>query len=430
MEALRIRCNKKEISGTVKLPASKSMLNRMIILAELAGTDLKLDFSSEAEDVRRMVEIVSKIQNSELGIRRIDCGNAGTVLRFITSVLAVREGQWLLTGTDRMKERPIGPLVEVLQRIGCNIAYTENEGFPPILITGKPELRGGDAGRIPGNISSQFLSSLLMLGAFLPDGIKLTVEGKMVSRPYLDMTISLLNKTGIKTNITYKSINDSEIIYHIQGGQHFSCDVLTGIACEKDWSSASYFYEMASFSEHCELSLPGLTYESLQGDSVCVEIFRRLGIQTHFTEVGAILRKQSDYVKPSLFTFDFTDYPDLAMTVAVTCAGLGIEAQLSGLEGLRIKESDRLTALVTELNRCGCPARIESNSLHIPPDNIYLLKPVTIQSYSDHRMAMAFAPLAMVCGEICIEDPEVVRKSFPGFWEQCRAVMELGVDML
>ncbi len=422
-----LRWQSKNISGEVELPGSKSVLNRMLVLAELAGAEVTTDIREQAEDVRKMSELITRIRKHEGDFRQeaieLDCGNAGTVFRFLTSLCTLKQGNWILTGSERMKERPVAALAEVLRVGGADIEYLERQGFPPLLIKGGKQngsegFAGGNLGKIAGDVSSQFISSLLMSGAFCPLGITLEVEGRPVSAPYLEMTVALMKEIGFNIKKTQGISNAGNTIYQIDGNQIIDNTIFQKTKYEKDWSSASYFYEIASFSDSCEILLKGLSKKSIQGDSILPELYSRLGVRTQFTAAGAVLTKAHLPGMPDLFRFDFSNYPDLALTLAVSCAGMGVEAHFTGLKSLVIKESDRLEAVVRELNRCGCPARSVDYELIIPSGKSYTMETATLKTYHDHRIAMAFAPLAMILGEMRIEEAEVVEKSFPGFWEE------------
>ncbi len=438
METLQLIRKNTRIAGQITLPLSKSIVNRLLVLGQLSQTPLVIDPAGQADDVVRMIrllQIMHDYQNvGSEGICELDCGNAGTVFRFLTAVCALEPGNWLLSGSIRMQERPVGLLVEALQRTGARIHYTGQHNYPPLLIDGG-HWKGGDIGAIRGNISSQFMSALLLAGAFAENGIEFRIAGDLTSKPYLDMTESLIRKSGLEilniNNQHYKispSAHQSIPLAHhhtsTPAHQHISfahlhTSTLAHQHIEPDWSSASYFYSLAALSDEAKLLLNDLHLNSLQGDSVIAKIFADLGVVTVDGPEGIYIRKSDSFSLPARLEYDLRNYPDIAPTLAVCCAGLGLETRLYGLESLKIKESNRLEALCTELLKVGIASTTTADSILIPAsDPKTIQKGVSIHTYRDHRIAMAFAPLALVCGEIRIEDPGVVDKSFPDFWTQ------------
>jgi len=404
------------IPGTITLPLSKTIVNRLLVIAQLSQTPLVIDPAGQADDVVRMIRLLQSMRDYQNagseGICELDCGNAGTVFRFLTAVCALEPGNWLLSGSLRMQERPVGLLVEALQGTGARIHYTGQHNYPPLLIEGG-QWKGGDVGTIRGNISSQFMSALLLAGAFAEKGIEFRITGDLTSKPYLDMTESLIKKSGIEI---YNTDNQH---YKILPSAHLHTSTFAHFHIEPDWSSASYFYSLAALSDKAELLLRDLHLNSLQGDAVIAEIFADLGVITEDSPEGIYIRKSGSFRLPDRFEYDLSHYPDMAPTLAVCSAGLGLETRLYGLESLKIKESNRLEALCTELLKVGIASTTTADSILIPAsDPKTIQKGVSIHTYRDHRIAMAFAPLAMVCGEILIEDPGVVDKSFPDFWTQ------------
>lgn len=406
------------LRGTIRLPLSKSILNRVLILAHLSDQAVELPATGQADDVVRMAALLRIIREQkslkDAGVCTLDCGNAGTVLRFLAPVCAMEPGTWLLTGSRRMQERPVGPLVEALTKTGARIRYAAKEGYPPLRIEGG-NWQGGDAGIIPGNISSQFLSALLMAGPF-GSGIRFQTYGTLSSRPYLDMTLSLLRNAG------YRAEEPASGEFRVfPGDPHTRPD--WHLMYEPDWSGASYFYAMAALAPEAELMLEGLHESGLQGDAVTAGFFKDLGVESLDTAAGIVIRKTKNAEITAHFETHLRAFPDLAMTLAVCCAGLGIPARLGGLESLRIKESDRLLALQTELNKQGFYADIEQDSLILDPArNAAKPDSIPVETWQDHRIAMAFAPLALRFREIHLVNPEVVDKSFPLFWEQCQKI--------
>ena len=328
MNQITIQKTNSILEGEILLPASKSISNRALIINYLSGKKLRLNNLSQADDTQLMIVLLKIIEENKGSYlpTTIDCRDAGTTLRFITALLALTPGKWLITGSDRMKDRPIGILVESLKKLGANIEYQGKDGFPPLLIKGK-KLKGREL-EIDGSVSSQFISALLLIAPSVPGGLCLKLKGKISSLPYIEMTLNLLNQFGISTAFIDNTITIEQ--------QDYKSGELT---IEADWTSASYWYEMVALASEANLFLKGLNKESLQGDAILPEIFNHFGVQTEFLGDGIKLTKTKKIV--SDFTFDFTDYPDLAQTVIVTCAGLNIPGKFTGLESLRIKETDR-----------------------------------------------------------------------------------------
>jgi 3-phosphoshikimate 1-carboxyvinyltransferase len=329
-------------------------------------------------------------------------------MRFLTAFFTLQDEEVILTGSERMKQRPIGILVNALRDLGADIEYTENDGFPPIRIKGGFEqLR--DTISIKGDISSQYITALLLIGSQLPQGLTLQIEGELTSRPYVEMTLAMLQQTGIQHQWEGNNV-------HIPK-QEFKESTLY---VEPDWSAASYWYAIAALADEAELFLPGLTAYSLQGDSVITEIMANFGITSQFKDGGVYLKKE---VKPlGRKLFDLKSCPDLAQTVIVVCAALGHGATFTGLETLKIKETNRVKALQNELAKIGVKLIEQNQHYHLDCSGKSIPKHVLIDTYDDHRMAMAFAPLALLIPEVEIEDYKVVEKSYPAFWEDLEKV--------
>lgn len=385
-------------SGTVDhLPASKSISNRVLILNALGGNTSRLNNLSDANDTQLMLK---RIKSESLNI---DVEDAGTTMRFLTAYFSVTNQHKIITGTERMKERPIGILVDALRTLGADIDYLEKDGFPPLEIKQFSGQKTSDL-RIRGDVSSQFISALMMVAPTLPQGLKLILEGKVGSRPYIDMTASLMKLFGISCEVHGNEVN-------IPSGQYHSAE----FTVESDWSGASYWFAFSALAENADLRLPRLSLQSLQGDSAIVQIMEGLGVVT--TMEGDLLKLAKVAGKQTL-QWDFTHCPDLAQTVAVVCAAKGITGHFTGLESLRIKETDRIAALQTELRKIGADLLEENDSWKLVPSSRLPAK-ASFDTYSDHRMAMAFAPLAAVM-DVDIQDPSVVRKSYPKFWDDLR----------
>lgn len=382
------------------LPASKSISNRALIINALAGGKSQLHNLSDANDTQLMLRLVNAQD------KVIDVEDAGTTMRFLTAYFSVTNQQKILTGTARMKERPIAILVDALRNLGVTIDYLEINGFPPHEIkkfTGQKT----NSIRIRGDVSSQYISALMMVAPLLPNGLTLTLEGKVGSRPYIEMTASLMKHFGVDTNVLADQI--------IIAPQTYKAEPFT---VESDWSAASYWFAFAAMAEKADLVLPKLLSNSLQGDSAVVKIMDDLGVKSQFE--NGLLKLSKKESKKELH-YDFTDCPDLAQTIAVVCAAKNIKGYFTGLESLRIKETDRIKALQNELEKIGADLR-EEDSAHwtlIPSQS--LPGKASFLTYKDHRMAMAFAPLATLM-DVTIERPDVTRKSYPNFWNDMKSV--------
>lgn len=386
------------VKTTIQLPASKSISNRALIINALArGTTPPCNLS-DCDDTLVMIKALA--ENNET----IDIMAAGTAMRFLTAYLSTVQGTHILTGTERMQQRPIQILVNALRELGAQIEYAGKEGFPPLRIHGT-ELKGNEL-TLKGNVSSQYISALLMIGPVLKNGLRLHLTGEIISLPYINLTLQLMKEFGAKA--AWTSGNSIEVAPQPYTPVSFMV--------ESDWSAASYWYQIAALSEQAEIELMGLFRNSYQGDSRGAEIFSRLGITTEFTHEGVLLKKSNRLVEQ--LNEDFVDIPDLAQTFAVTCCLLGIPFRFTGLQSLKIKETDRIFALKTELRKLGYLLQDVQDSILIwdgercQPE----AQPV-IQTYEDHRMAMAFAPAALRFPEMRIAEPQVVSKSYPAYWE-------------
>ncbi|MCK9218986.1 MAG: 3-phosphoshikimate 1-carboxyvinyltransferase [Bacteroidales bacterium] len=415
MKSIVITKSDKVLRGNLVLPASKSISNRLLIIRALGGKDIDIRNLSDAADTLLLTRLLENIDQTN-GLKKVvelDTNTAGTVMRFLTAYLSLQPGHWVLTGSDRMKQRPIYILVEALQSLGASIDYLAKLGYPPILIKGTP-FCGSEVAIDPG-VSSQFGTALLLIAPYLPHGLVLQYKGPVISSPYIQMTIRLMKYFGAR-------IKAGKTRIHVQQGNYKPRTFLV----EADWSAAAFWYEAAVFAEEVDLDLQGLYIDSLQGDSILPEIYQNFGIRTDFTSTGVHLSKT--HKKMDGFSYDFTDYPDIAPSVIATCAGLGIRGRFEGLKTLRIKESDRLLALKHEIEKFGSEVEISVSmdliqSLEFKSMNTRFLPDLSFESYGDHRMAMTFAPFALKSGRVRIINPEVVAKSYPRFWEH---LVELG----
>ncbi len=397
MNRLHLKHYTGEIDQKIQITGSKSESNRLLILQQLYP-NLSVDNLSNSDDTRLVQKALAN-KGAEINI-----GHAGTAMRFLTGYLATKEGSdVILTGSGRMKERPIQILVDALKTLGADISYVEKEGFAPLKIKGS-KLRGGFV-RIDGNVSSQFISSLLLIAPSLEKGLELEFKGAITSVPYIKMTLSLLESLGIQTSFEGQTI--------VVAPQKEIED--RHITVESDWSSASYYYSMVALSEKGKITLSAYKKESLQGDSVLANLYQSFGVTTRFSENSITLEKTANFQKPSKVEFDLIKAPDIAQTIAVTSFGMGIACDLTGLHTLKIKETDRLLALQQELSKLGAEIRVTENTLHLESSS-KIHKDISIATYQDHRMAMAFAPLLLKTS-LFVEEQEVVSKSYPTFWE-------------
>ncbi len=389
------------IKATIQLPASKSISNRALIIHALSKGNDVLSNLSDCDDTRVMVKALTE------GGEVIDILAAGTAMRFLTAYLSSTPGTHIITGTERMQQRPIQILVNALRELGASIEYTRNEGFPPLRIEGAP-LAGNEI-TLKGNVSSQYISALLMIGPILKNGLQLRLTGEVVSRPYINLTLQLMKDFGASARWT----SDQSISVE---PQPYRCVPFT---VESDWSAVSYWYQMAVLSSEADIELTGLFRHSYQGDSRGAEVFVRLGIETEYTEEGIRLRKNGSCVKR--LDEDFVDIPDLAQTFVVTCALLDVPFRFTGLQSLKIKETDRIEALKAEMKKLGYVLHDEDDSiLYWNGERIEPQACPVIKTYEDHRMAMAFAPAAIHYPTIQIDEPQVVSKSYPGYWDDLR----------
>lgn len=380
---------------TIPLPSSKSESNRVLVIDALTEGTNTIENLAEARDTQTMIRLLEK----DPAI--YDVLDAGTTMRFLTAYAAVANKQKVMSGTDRMCERPIGILVDALREIGADIHYLGVEGFPPLAVNGLPSQKSNKIS-IRGDVSSQYISALLMIAPVLPNGLTLELTGKVGSKTYIQMTLQLMQHFGIQYSWEGNIITIQPQPY-----------TATTYKVESDWSGASYWFSLVACAEEGELLLKGLKKNSLQGDAEIVNIMDKLGVDSKFTDEGIYLSKKAVSGLPS---FDFTHCPDLAQTVAVTCAIIGQKSVFTGLESLRIKETDRILALQQELAKIGAKLEEGDNSEFtlIPTANIP--DHVAIHTYDDHRMAMAFMPL-MTKAEVTFDDAEVVNKSYPSFWK-------------
>ena len=391
-----------KIQGVVQLPASKSISNRLLIIKALSSAQINISNLSEAQDTRTLASLLKSEDNT------LDCGHAGTTMRFLTAYLSTTLNESrTLTGSDRMKQRPIGVLVDALKELGADISYLEEEGFPPLQINGGG-IKGSEV-TMNSNVSSQFISALILIAPTLPNGLTIHLTPDVVSQSYIEMTLKAIQHFGITVTRENNSI-------HIENGEYKAGD----LNVEADWSSASYWYSVVALAADAEIELLGLDQSSWQGDSIVSDIFTLLGVKTEYTQRGVMLTKTPVYAKE--LGYNFINCPDLAQTVCVTTAALGIASRYTGLDTLKVKETDRVVALKSELLKVGADIKerkIGEITCFPPP---LACSGQSISTFEDHRMAMAFTPLACALGKINIEDPDVVAKSYPNYWRDMKSV--------
>ncbi|GAB3821223.1 3-phosphoshikimate 1-carboxyvinyltransferase [Pontibacter rugosus] len=388
------------LNGSIKLPASKSEANRALIISALSGQESQLHNLSEANDT----QLLQRLLKSDAAT--IDAEDAGTVMRFLTAYYAITGQEKTLTGTERMCQRPIKVLVEALRELGASIAYLGEEGYPPLKI-GKFTGNGKKQLKVRSDISSQYISALLMIAPLLPEGLELELEGKIGSRPYIEMTLSLMKHFGVEAIFEGNTITVAP--------QEYKAAEFT---VESDWSAASYWYSLVALAKEADITLLGLKEHSYQGDHAIADIMYKLGVYTQFTEQGVKLMKKKHERHISL---DFSDCPDLAQTIVALCAALGVHVDMTGLESLRIKETDRIQALQIEVLGMNCSLEEITPGVFTLEPGILHKQKLSFRTYQDHRMAMAFAPLALL-EPVDIQEPSVVRKSYPRYWEDLQKV--------
>ena len=402
MELLKIDKINRVVKGSIKITGSKSESNRLLVLKQFYP-NLRIENLSNSDDSKLMLQALTSKS------KEINIGHAGTAMRFLTSYFSVKENsEIVLTGSHRMKNRPIEILVNALTTLGAKIEFIEKEGFPPLKISGKIITK--DFVEIDGNVSSQYISSLLLIAPTLKNGLRLKFKGKITSVPYIKMTLQLLSEIGIK----YTWIDDQIFVE-----PKTEIDNQT-ITVESDWSSASYYYSLCALSPNSEIEISSFKKESLQGDAILTDIYKNLGVETTFKNTSLILKNNGEINKGYFKNLDLKNAPDIAQTISVTCFGLGIECFLTGLHTLKIKETDRLVALKNELEKLGGHVEITNQTLHLKK-SLKIKRDISIKTYDDHRMAMAFAPLALRV-PISIEDPNVVSKSYPTFWDDFKKI--------
>ena len=406
MASLHLLKKDRKIHGEITLNGSKSISNRVLMIQKMCDTAFDIHALSTSKDTLTLEKLLAQTDNSVF-----DAGHAGTTFRFMTAYLALQKGTQILTGSERMKQRPIGKLVTALNALGADIEYAEKDGYPPLKIN-SPRAFDKNELTISADTSSQYITALLLVAPTLPNGLKLTLDGTIVSRPYIEMTLALMEYFGVAHTWEGQTI-------HVTPQKYIS----KNITVEADWSAASYYYALAAFSDDLDLQLNGLFEKSMQGDAQIIQFGKEFGIHSEFNATGIRLTRSNAKVT-SLFEANFITCPDIAQTLVVMCGGTGIPGLFTGLETLFIKETDRIAALKQELEKVGVTfiklpkkfsKKIPKDYFMVSDKAVFNDVPV-FETYDDHRMAMAFAPLAMF-HEIEVNDPEVVIKSYPNFWK-------------
>ncbi len=407
MSTITISAPTKFLKGKILLPLSKSLSNRALMISAISGGIVDPGELSDADDTVLLQKLLQQIDNKKNPI--LNARNAGTVFRFLTAYLAITPGEWILEGDERMRQRPIGPIVNALQELGAEIKYLGKNGFPPLQISGKT-LKGGSVSIDPG-MSSQYISALMMIGPMLEDGLILGLKNTSPSIPYILLTSNLMKMAGAEANLAFP-------IIHVPGNGYKESELFG----EADWSSAAYWYQVMALSEGGDLFLNGLRENSKQGDRKLTKYFKMLGVETQYEDGGVRIHKtRTDKL---YINIDLSSNPDLAPSLIVTSAALGYDGYFLGLSALRIKESDRLEALATELGKAGINCTVYDDELSFEPQKMNITSP--FNTYNDHRLAMAFAPLAALGDPVTINNAEVVSKSYPVFWSELQKV--LGVE--
>lgn len=405
---ITVKAPSKLYNTKISVGGSKSISNRILIIKYLLDLNIDIQNISVSDDTIVLIHALSDIRFSNK--LAINIHHAGTDMRFLTALLSVLPGERTLTGSERMKQRPIGELVKTLQRLGTEIEYLENENFPPLKIKGKT-LQGGSM-EIDSSVSSQFISALLLIAPTFKEGLNLTLNGNTVSLPYIHMTISLLQQFGVDVKMENNCITVKPFGCKERRNYQFRI--------ESDWSSASYWYSMVALSANLQVELPDFFKNSLQADHALPLIYEKFGVTTVFYEDKIVLSKSAMQITE--FEYDFTNCPDIAQTLAVTCLGVGIGCRLTGLQTLKLKETDRILALKNELEKFGVNCLATDSSIEFNSPTTSLPKNIVVATYNDHRMAMSFAPLCLKTKLIQIENENVVSKSYPHFWKDLEKV--------
>jgi len=398
-----LRAKTHTLKGKIDLPGSKSISNRILIIQALAKRPFEIDHLSNADDTRVLLNALER--NDII----TDVGPAGTAMRFLTAYYASQPGEKVLTGSERMKQRPISILVDALNTLGAKVTYLEKEGYPPLHIEGR-RLKGGSV-QVNGKVSSQFITALMLIGPTLPQALEIIIEGDPLSRPYILMTQSLMQQCGAQVSIEGNTIR-------VMPGRYRS----SSFTIERDWSAAAFWMSFGALANKTDLLLNDLNPNSLQGDMHAMEVYGAMGLDCQFEKGGLRIKKSA--TTSAIANWNFRNYPDLVQPAVFTAAGLGLAFEFNGLDNLRLKETDRIHAIEQELKKFGCESEVTGSSLKISGSP--LLEPTEVlSSYEDHRMVMALAPLSMKFPQLYIDNPMVVGKSYPGFWKQVEKFVDV-----
>lgn len=399
---------KQIISGNILLPGSKSISNRVLIIKALSGLDFDIENLSDSDDTRHLNDALESYRHNSL----IDVGHAGTDMRFLTAFLSLKNGNYELTGSERLQQRPIKDLVDVLKSLGADINYKNKEGYPPLYIIGK-KLSGGKV-EINGNVSSQFISALLLVAPYFANGLEIRIKTELVSKPYVNMTIEIMKEFGASVEWRENVIKVYPTPYSYDKKSYM---------IESDWSAASYYYSLVALSSvGTKLIIKSLFEKSLQADSACASIYNDFGVSTNYEGNLIVISKTKKHSDKKL-TLDFIECPDIAQTVVCSCIGLKMPFIFKGLQTLKVKETDRIVALQNESKKFGIDLSVTTNSIEWDGEtSIRNEIPDSIATYNDHRMAMSFAPLSLLVHNITVEHAEVVSKSYPEFWQHLNSI--------
>ncbi len=427
MKTLRLIHPSKIIKGEIHLPSSKSESNRILMIKAISDLNIEIKNLSPSKDTKTLSAILEQVKlKKENELNTYDVGHAGTTMRFLTAYFSCLEGERILTGSERMQQRPIGELVDALRKLGADIEYMGKKGYPPLKIIGG-DLHGGEI-EMDGSVSSQFISALLMISPLLHHGLVLRFTGKVVSRPYINMTLKLMENYGVVGNWEDDVIEIKNQQYGIHVSKQnysFEEDESVIYVVEGDWSSASYIFSLAALAKEADFKIVGLKPNSYQGDALTKELFEFFGI--HASWEGETLHLTKSGKQVSQFHYNFEDCPDIAQTMAVVTSALKIPAVFTGLSTLRVKETDRIRALNNELSKYGVLVEeMGDEGIRIDPLNFNSKNKALVLTYKDHRMALSFATLALVCDEVNIDEPEVIEKSYPDFWKD---IEKLGFEV-
>lgn len=409
MSHIKLHKPSKIIESTIYLTGSKSISNRVLIVKGLSGLSFLIENISDSDDTTYLKHALDNYSKNSL----INVGHAGTDMRFLTAFLSLKKGSYELTGSERLQERPVKDLVTVLKTLGADITYKNKEGYPPLLIKGK-QLDGGKV-EINGNVSSQFITALLLVAPYFKNGLQLTITSELVSKSYVNMTIEMMREFGASVSWDNNQITVKPTPYSYSKKEY---------VVEGDWSAASYYYSLVALSEvNTILRLKNLFQKSVQADAACQLIYKNFGIETSYSDDEIVITKTQSKNLSSVFKYNFIECPDIAQTIVVTCVGLKQAFHFTGLQTLKVKETDRIIALKKECKKLGIDLVVTENTIQWDGEGeLNVMQTLSIATYNDHRMAMSFASLVLIYESLIIEDENVVSKSYPLFWEHLKQI--------